>query len=190
MYVSMHACMYVFIICMYGCIYLSIYPSIYLSIHLYMNICMYVCMYIYVNALLCPHEKNAMYHQLECISGKCNICGQLSLLQLPSISVDTSMDVLKWKKYEYVTITLDGGGESRRIQLIDCKTSVDTFLYHFKRQLYPYIEHIHTTKWQDRQFHACLESFPPWVVISVIHFAENYTFAHQQEIQSDNYFSE
>jgi hypothetical protein len=49
----------------------------------------------FIHALLCPCEENAMYHKLECISGKRNVCGNLALLQPPSVSIVTCLDVLK-----------------------------------------------------------------------------------------------
>ena len=144
----------------------------------------------FIHAVLCPRDENSMYHKLECISGKCNTCGHLNIFQPRNSTNTTGLDVIKWKKSNYITLTLDGGGESRRIQLIDCETTTEAFMRHFEHQIYPYIEHTHTKKWKYRQFRACLESFPRGLVIFVVNFVENYTFAHQQEIQSEYYFSQ
>ena len=79
---------------------------------------------------------------------------------------------------------------SRRLQLTPHSGPRPAFVSSFRAAIYSYIAHAHGAKWQDRQFRACLASFPIGVVVSVVDFAENYTFAPQNEIQSEYYFSE
>ena len=94
-------------------------------------------------------------------------------------------EMVKWRQYEYVM-----RGDSRRLQLVDHVSLRVDFITTFQASLYPYIQHAHEAKWQDRQFQASIAQFPIDTVITVAHFAENYTFAPQQEIQSEYYFSE
>ena len=56
--------------------------------------------------------------------------------------------------------------------------------------IYPYIQHAHGAKWQDRQFRESIAQLPLGLVLSVVDFEENYTFAPQQEIQLEHYFLE
>ena len=91
-----------------------------------------------------------------------------------------------------ITIYTQGqsGASSRRLQLTPHSGPRPVFVLSFRAAIYPYIAHAHGAKWQDRQFRACLASFQIGVVVSVVDFAENYTFAPQIEIQSEYYFSE
>ena len=43
---------------------------------------------------------------------------------------------------------------------------------------------------KDLQFKKSCEFFPPGTILSVIDFAENYTFVPQKEIQSEYYHSD
>ena len=63
-------------------------------------------------------------------------------------------------------------------------------LYFITTAIYPFVQHAHGAKWQDRQFCVSITQFSIGIVVSVVDFAENYTFAPQQEIQSEYYFSE
>jgi hypothetical protein len=63
-------------------------------------------------------------------------------------------------------------------QDIDFKTSLEGFLTHnFEAQ------------WQDEQFKTCMENLSPDAIVSVIDFAENYSFKWQNEVQSQHWFS-
>ena len=62
------------------------------------------------------------------------------------------------------------------------------FLKKFEEEIYKYTKHLHRARWKDLQFKQSREVFPPGTILSVVDFAENYTFAAQKEIQSEYYF--
>jgi len=64
------------------------------------------------------------------------------------------------------------------------------FLRKFEAEIYKYTKHSHRARWQDLQFKKSREFFPPGTILSVIDFAENYTFVPQKEIQSEYYHSD
>jgi hypothetical protein len=39
-------------------------------------------------------------------------------------------------------------------------------------------------RWEDAQFKTCFENFPTNIVVSIIDFAENYSFEIQNKVQS------
>jgi hypothetical protein len=45
------------------------------------------------------------------------------------------------------------------------------------------------SRWQDQQFKECLKHFPSDTIISMIDFAENYSFEIQNEMQSMHWHS-
>lgn len=83
-------------------------------------------------------------------------------------------EVVAWRQYEYVML-----GQSRRLQLVEHHSPRGEFMSTFMSSIYHYEQHAHGAKWQDRQFRSSLQQFPIGVVIAVVDFAENYTFAPQ-----------
>lgn len=143
----------------------------------------------FIHSLLCVREDGDSYHKMACVEGKCVDCG--SLAKFPSLDVDFPEDeVVSWQRYDYHTYTAQSGATSRRLQLTPHSGPRLPFVSTFRAAIYPYIAHAHGAKWQDRQFRACLATFPIGVVVSVVDFVENYTFTPQNEIQSEYYFSE
>ena len=112
------------------------------------------------------------------------MCGSLHLFRMHELD-SSDQEMVKWQRYDYVM-----HNESRRLQLVDHMSPRAHFISTVREAIYPYIQHAHGAKWQDKQFRASIAQFPIGVVISVVDFAENYTFAPQQEIQSEYYFSE
>ena len=143
----------------------------------------------FIHSLLCVREDGDSYHKMACVEGKCAHCG--SLAKFPTPDVDFLEDeIVSWQHYDYHIYTGQSGASSRRLQLTPHSGPRPAFVSSFRAAIYSYIAHAHGAKWQDRQFRACLASFPIGVVVSVVDFEENYTFAPQNEIQSEYYFSE
>ena len=67
---------------------------------------------------------------------------------------------------------------------------VTDFIKKFESEIYKYTKHSHRARWQDLQFKHSREIFPTGTILSVVDFAENYTFAAQKEIQSEYYHSD
>ena len=56
------------------------------------------------------------------------------------------------------------------------------FLRKFEAEIYQYTKHSHRARWKELQFKKSCEFFPPGTILSVIDFAEKYTFVPQKEI--------
>ena len=63
------------------------------------------------------------------------------------------------------------------------------FIRLFSDHLKSFIKHNFIKRWQAQQFKDCLLKFPSNVVVSVVDFAENYSFKVQNEIQSMHWWS-
>ena len=81
------------------------------------------------------------------------------------------------------------GKETKRLEYVEEELHVLTFMDRFKNLIQPYICHTFFSKWQAQQFQTLRDNFPLGVIVLVVDFAENYSFVHQKEIQSDYYFS-
>ncbi|KAL3688384.1 hypothetical protein R1sor_014693 [Riccia sorocarpa] len=58
------------------------------------------------------------------------------------------------------------------------------FIQFMKDKLAHFVKHDFTQKWQAKQYRQCIKTFPIGTVVSVIDYAENYTFLPRNEIQS------
>ena len=138
----------------------------------------------FVHHILCPRSEVDFYHRQACVQGTCISCGHLA--RVPFVSQDDDREeIVLWQQYQYDIRALPSGGQSRRLALCERE-----FIAAFCKQIYMYVQHAHRAKWQDRQFRQCLAHFPIGTVVSVVDFAENYTFVPQREIQSEYYFSD
>ena len=87
---------------------------------------------------------------------------------------------VKWKRYEYIDTSIQGANSVKRIELLEDEIFLIEFLRKFEVEIYKYTMHSHRARWQDLQFKKSREVFPPGTILSVIDFAENYTFAPQK----------
>ena len=81
------------------------------------------------------------------------------------------------------------GKETKRLEYVEEELPIVTFVDRFKNLIQPYIHHEFFAKWQAQQFQTLRDNFPLGTIVSVVDFAENYSFVHQKEIQSNYFFS-
>jgi hypothetical protein len=86
-------------------------------------------------------------------------------------------------------VTTKKGEPRKKLRLIYKNTTSAEFLEYFIPKLQFFVKHSFVAKWEDRQFRECLANFPPDTVVSVIDFAENYSFEVQNEVQSMHWHS-
>lgn len=90
---------------------------------------------------------------------------------------------MRWKAYEYVTEEAKKGGTRKRIKLLYKESPPSVVIdEQFNLQLNTFINYNFRSYWQHMQFKECIGNFPNDVVVSVVNFAENYTFKIQNEI--------
>jgi hypothetical protein len=97
---------------------------------------------------------------------------------------DQSVSNIKfnWKRYEYINnMTLHSSNViSKKIYLKVDKIFVTYFLKKFEEEIYKYTKHSHRYQWKDLQFKKSHEVFPLGIILSIVDFTENYTFAAQK----------
>ena len=134
------------------------------------------------------------YFIIKYVNGKhCHGCGNLVLFHNKyPIDNDQSLSnvTVDWRRYEYSNYsTSSSDAHSKRIDLREDKICVTYFFKKFESEIYKYTKHSHRAWWQDLQIKHSREIFPAGTILSVVDFAENYTFATQKEIQSEYYHS-
>lgn len=132
-------------------------------------------------SVVCPKEKEAEWHKLQCMLGTCGACPKPLFCPQEMNNVGSAV---RWKAYEYGTEKTKFGVEKKRIKLIYKETTPLEVIDQFKMHLKIFIAHNFRSYWQHTQFKECISNFPDDVVLSVVDFAENYTFKVQNEIQS------
>lgn len=68
------------------------------------------------------------------------------------------------------------GKALKRLTLVYKKTTSDEFIDYLKPNLDFFVKHNFVARWEDKQFRECLKSFPQDSGVSIVDFAENYTF--------------
>ena len=99
--------------------------------------------------------------------------------------------IMKYKKYDYVDYThvRDSTTTSRNINLVESDISLTDFINLFRNQIYKYIKHSHSARWHELQFKKSRDVFGKGTILSIVNFAENFTFTPQKEIHSKYYHS-
>lgn len=142
-------------------------------------------------ACVCPKGELEVWHKLDCLMGDCPDCG-FELFPLCPKELD-SIDsfTLKWKCFEYYEVGVDKktGRPKKRLREAFKETPVDEFLSYMEKTVTTFITHNFRARWQDEQCQKMMKNVPQGVIISHIDFAENYSFAIQNEVQSMYYFS-
>lgn len=83
----------------------------------------------------------------------------------------------------------DTGYEKKRLQEVFKETSPGEFVGYVRNKVQSFVTHNFVANWQDGECRNMMENVPHGVLISHIDFAENYTFAIQNEVQSMHWFS-
>lgn len=141
-------------------------------------------------ACVCSKQEVDIWHKLDCLMGNCLDCGFHLFPLCPFEESNTDSFTLKWKCFEYVQVGVDNAGKpKKRLQEAFKLTPVHEFLSYIEKTVTTFITHNFRARWQDEQCQLMMKNVPEGVIISHIDFAENYSFAIQNEVQSMYYFS-
>jgi hypothetical protein len=139
---------------------------------------------------LCPKPVESDWHDIKCLRGECSNCG-FQLLPLCNREVDAgNQSPVAWRRFEKVLAGKNRKGELKKVIRLEYKsTNTHTFLQYAMPKVQQFIWHQHVARWQDSEFKSCLADLGPNQVISLIDFAENYSFKGQDKIQSQHWFN-
>ena len=139
-----------------------------------------------IETLLCPKSNESTFHKLSCLKGECDHCGSQRLVLCPKEKFENAFQV-SVKVFEDVASPHQQG--KKRKDLVIKQMGCKKFTSFLQDHLTGYIRHNFVARWQSQQFKDCIQRFPRDVVVSVIDFAENYSFKEQNEIQSMHWYS-
>lgn len=142
-----------------------------------------------LDSILCPKSDTSTFHALACLSGQCKRCGPAKLdFCAAEAAFNAKKIVVKIFEDLEVGTARDGKKKKRKV-LSHKEISCQVLSVMFKDHLKKYIMHNFVYRWQAEQYKECIQSFPEDVVVSVVDFAENYSFKEQNEIQSMHWYS-
>jgi hypothetical protein len=139
--------------------------------------------------ILCPKPEGAKWHTHDCLFGNCTSCGVDFLPLCPEEEDASSGSLVKWKHFAIQVIRIQKGKERKKLQLVSEETTTAELVSYMKPKLQAFVRHAFLAKWEDEQFRACLASFLDDTMVSVIDYAENYSFEVQNEVQSMHWHS-
>ena len=140
-------------------------------------------------SIVCPKGEFEEWHSRDCLYGECENCGVDYLPVCPVEEDGSSSLMVNWKRYEMKEIITKKGLQRKKLCLTYKTTSSAEFLDYLKPKLQFFIQHNFVARWEDAQFKKSLENIPANGIVSVIDFAENYSFEVQNEVQSMNWHS-
>ena len=128
-------------------------------------------------SIMCPKPPNSEYHAKKCLMGDCSQCGVRKLTFCTNEIAEDSRQVSVKVFMDVGTRQADAGGnEKKRKDLIVQRMKSAAFISLFSAHLTSFIKHNFVFRWQAQQFKDCFLKFPSKVVVSIIDFAENYSF--------------
>ena len=108
---------------------------------------------------LCNRNPGNVFFIKRCVGGRiCHECGDLALFHRKFL-IDPTHPRLS------------------DIDLLEDEIPISDFLDKFQSQIYKYIKHSQRSRWQALEFKHSREVFESGTILSVVYFAENYTFA-------------
>ena len=80
-------------------------------------------------------------------------------------------------------------GNPKKVLRLEYKRTTAKVFLDFAKSKIPLLRHQHTARWQDAQHRACIEGLQPGEIMSLIDYAENYSFKGQNEVQSQHWYN-
>ena len=140
-------------------------------------------------SVLCPMQEDG-WHKLDCLMGQCGQCGVDMLINCPLELSGDSKSLMQWNCYQKVKGGKTKAGKEYLVLRLQYKYTVARqFLSYLTPRMTKFITHNFVTQWEAEQYRVCLATFPPSSVVSVVDFAENYSFAEWNEIQEMHFSS-
>ena len=141
-------------------------------------------------SIVCSKGELDEWHKRECLMGECDKCGVEKLFKFCENELQGSGSALvDWRRFSLEETISKKGKSLKRLTLVYKKTTSDEFIDYLKPKLDFFVKHNFVARWEDKQFRECLKSFPQDSVVSIVDFAENYTFEVQNEVQSMHWHS-
>jgi hypothetical protein len=130
------------------------------------------------------------WHKLACLKRKCNHCGFHKLPICDQELDPNNTSTMAWRRFEQVAAGKTKLGDPKTIIRLEYKeTNPRAFLAFAKPKIEAFVMHQFVAKWQDSAFKDCLETLREGEVMSLIDFAENYSFKGQDEVQSQHWYN-
>jgi hypothetical protein len=139
---------------------------------------------------LCPRLEGSSWHDLKCLKGLCKNCG-FQMIPLCIRELDPgNQATMTWRRFEKVLAGKTRIGERKHVLRLEHKTSNPRmFLAWAAPKIRHFVYHQHQAKWQEAAYKNSLNLLQPGEVLSLIDFAENYSFKGQDEVQSQHWFN-
>ena len=140
---------------------------------------------------LCSLPEGSDWHSIKCLKGQCGECG-FFLIPICDREIDPhTSTMMTWRRFEMVSAgSRTKTGEPKQVIRLEYKvTRPREFLEYAAPKMKQFVWHQHVAHWQDVQFKESVQNLKEGEILSLIDFAENYSFRNQNEIQSEHWFN-
>jgi hypothetical protein len=140
-------------------------------------------------SILCSITKDGWY-KLDCLMEKYDDCSQDMLMTCLMELSHNSNKMVQWNCYQKVVVGKTKGGRDYKVLRLQYKlTPARQYLQYMRPQLTRFITHNFIAQWQAEQYRVCLAIFSLASILSVVDFAEDYSFAEWNKIQGMHFSS-
>jgi hypothetical protein len=139
---------------------------------------------------LCSKPDRSEWHSLQCLKGKCMLCGFNNLPICDRELDPENQRQMTWQRFEKVPAGKMKDGKHKFALRLEYKlTSLRVFLAYAKPRIAEFVLHQHVARWQDRAYRTSITKLKVGEVMSLIDFAENYSYKGQNEVQSQHWYN-
>jgi len=126
---------------------------------------------------LCPTPLGSLWYKISCVKGECTLCG-FHRIPLCDKELDpTNPRLVSWQRFEKLMVGKTKDSEMKELTCLEHKrTNPRMFLAYATPKVCDLVLHNHVAQWQDSQYKLCLKQLREGEIMSLIDFAENYSF--------------
>jgi hypothetical protein len=135
--------------------------------------------------------EGSVWHDMRCIRGECDLCGFHRIPLCENEFDPSNKKLFEWRRFEMVFtgVKTKAGAPKKVVRLEYKHTTARAFLDYASTTIPAFIKHQHNARWQDAQFKESLAKLQPGEIMSLIDYAENYSFKGQDEVQSIHWYN-
>ena len=124
---------------------------------------------------------------VACIDRKCPKCGVHAIdKKVKEFLANNGTKQVSWKQWGQV----EYAAKKKRVCFQTKTGSCEELVTCLKSELVSFPCHLFEAQWQQKQFATVSQSPPPFTVVTVLDFAENFTCAMQSEVQSAHWYQQ
>jgi hypothetical protein len=133
---------------------------------------------------VCSKNEFDEWHKWKCLFGNCSRFGVDVLPLCPKEVTGSNFVLVQWRRFALETTMSKVSKALKKLTLVYKTTSSNEFVDYMKPKLQHFVRHNFVAMWENKHFKKCIKHFLANIVVSMVEFANNYSFEVQNEVQN------